>query len=85
MHIEVRLFATLRRYLPPGSQGMSARIDVEEGLTVRDLMERLGLPQEHDPESGATYLIIVNEEQQDAQVMLHDGDCVSLYPPLAGG
>ncbi|MBI4552553.1 MAG: MoaD/ThiS family protein [Candidatus Latescibacteria bacterium] len=85
MRIEVRLFATLRRYLPPGSKGMSARIDVEEGLTVSDLMARLGIPQDRDPESGTTYLIIVNGEQHDAQVTLHDGDCVSLYPPLAGG
>ncbi len=85
MHVEVRLFATLRRYLPPGSKGMSAWIDVADGITVSGLMARLGIPQERDLESGSTNLVMVNGEQQDANIVLRDGDSVSIFPPLAGG
>ena len=80
MKVEVRLFASLTRYLPGGSQGKSAVLDVAEGTTLADLLRRLGIPQK------LAHLTMLNGVQQlDKDVPLHDGDVVAIFPPIAGG
>ena len=46
MKVEVRLFALLDRYLPPGAAGDGASLDVPAGTTVRDVVESLRIPSE---------------------------------------
>jgi len=74
MRIELRLFATLRRYLPPGSEKGKVLLDLQEGLTVEGLIERLGIPP------GLAELTVVNGQtlQQDFKEVLRDGDIVSI-------
>jgi len=81
MRIELRLFATLRRYLPPGSEKGKVLLDLPEGLTVEGLVQKLGIPP------GMAELTVVNGQalQQGLQKVLRDGDVVSLFPPIAGG
>ena len=79
MRVEVRLFATLARYLPKTSQTDSAFLDVSEGSTVGDVAAALGIP------ADLSRITLVNDAEADESRRLHTGDVVTLFPPLAGG
>jgi len=78
--IEVKLFANLNRFLPAGATGRSVRLSLPENCTISTLLQQLGIP------SDLVHLIAVNgRHQAETDYVLHDGDVVSLFPPLAGG
>ncbi len=80
MRIELRLFASLTRYLPPGTTGKSAKLEVAAGLMLAGLIHQLGIAPE------MAHLTMVNGiHQADKNIPLHDGDVVSIFPPVAGG
>jgi len=81
MKIEVRLFASLRRHLPPGSAGGRGSLEVEDRLTVESLIQKLQIPME------LAQLVLVNGEniERDFTRPLQDGEVVSIFPPVAGG
>jgi molybdopterin converting factor small subunit len=79
VRVEVRLFATLARYLPPDNQAGSAILDVADDSTVADLARVLGIPGE------APRIVLVNDREADQDRRLQRGDVVTLFPPLAGG
>jgi len=77
--VEVRLFATLARYLPAGAIGDTVTLDVPEGTRVGDIIGSLDLPRDLD------CLRVVNGRDALLDHPLAEGDVVSLFPPLAGG
>lgn len=79
MQVEVRLFATLARFLPPGSRDGAGVVDLDPGATVRRLMERLGIPAE------MSRIVLVNGQDVEDDERLQPGDVVDVFPPLAGG
>ena len=79
MRITVTLHATLRKFLPAGSANNSAVIEVPEGATVADLIDRLGIPP------GRTKMIVSGDDHLEPTTVLRDGQPVNLFPPLAGG
>ena len=79
MKVEVRLFATLQPYLPPGAHGDSISLEVPEGATVRDVVESLQIPSEID------CLTVVNGRDAAPEVVLSPGDELAMFPPLSGG
>lgn len=79
MEIEVRLFATLRKFLPAGSGAYSTRVSVEEGEQVRDVLTRLGLPMDRP------VVLVRNGIQCAPDAQVQDGDVLSVFPPLGGG
>ncbi len=74
MEIEVRLFASLRKY-----SNNKNRIGLEDGANVSDFIERIGIP----PSEVA--IILVNGRHAHQDQRLHDGEAVSLFPAIAGG
>lgn len=78
MNIEVRLFAYLRRYLPPHADGTRARLKTT-APDVRALAAELDIPP------SVVGVILLNGRHADADVRLQDGDVVSFFPPIAGG
>jgi sulfur-carrier protein len=79
VRVQVQLFATLAPFLPPdGRQGV-AMLEVAEESTVRDLIERLGLPTDLER------VTLVNGGDAPPDLALHQGDVVAVFPPLAGG
>ena len=74
MEIEIRLFASLRRYANDKS-----RIEMEDDANVSDFIERIGVP----PSEVA--IILVNGRHAHQDQRLHDGEAVSLFPAIAGG
>ena len=79
MKVEVRLFATLQRYLPAGTEGDCVSFDLPADATVRDVMESLKIPAE------LACLTVVNGRDADLDQVLSPGDEVTMFPPLAGG
>ena len=79
MRVEVRLFATLSRYLPDSSQTDSAVLEVPEGSIVADVVSALGIP------AALSRITLVNDAEADDGLRLFPGDVVTLFPPLAGG
>jgi molybdopterin converting factor small subunit len=80
MTIRVKLMASLRSKLPPGSQLGTAQLDIEEGASVAAVLDRLGIA------GGHVHLVMVNGEMEpDRQRRLTEGDELVVFPPVAGG
>jgi molybdopterin converting factor small subunit len=77
--IEVRLFANLAGYLPRGTRGHAATLDVAEGATVGDVVRGLAIP------ADLPGLLLVNGRDATPDRRLRPGDVVAIVPPLAGG
>ncbi len=80
MTVEVRLFATLRQYLPPGSERAATRIDLPDDASIEDVLTCLGIPA-----NSAKLILLDGRFEPDPQRRLHDGAVLSIFPPLAGG
>ena len=79
MTVEVRLFATLAQFLPPGSESGTAVLKLPDGATIADVTRRLGIP------ATLECVVLVNGANADGSAQLHDGVVVDIFPPLAGG
>ena len=79
MKIEVKLFANFREYLPPGSEKYSCRLDLEEGTTIGQTLERLKIPLD------IPMIALVNGLHGTFEDRLNPGDVLSIFPPVAGG
>jgi len=79
MEIEVKLFATLRDYLPKGSSRFSCKMDVDSATRVQDILSRLKIPEE------IPKIILVNGVHGKKEQILKEGDVLSIFPPVAGG
>jgi molybdopterin converting factor small subunit len=77
MIVTVDLKAYLEQYSPDGHS--SFEYELAEGATVQTLVRRLNVPEE------MASVIIVNDVSADLADALHEGDRVTLIPPLAGG
>ena len=83
MQITLRLFGELKQYTPDGEkQGRAVRIEVPDGLTALQLILRLGIPYGGDE---GQMVVAVNDVEVEHNSVLHDGDVVSMFEPLAGG
>lgn len=79
MEVEVKLFATLREYLPKGSGPFSCKMQIDGQTRIKDVLVRLKIPTE------IPKIILVNGVHGKADQVLKEGDVVSLFPPVAGG
>ena len=79
MTIEVHLFATFARYLPPGSEGGYVVLDVPDDATVDHVVAVLGIP------GALGRVALINGREAAPQDRLAPADVVTLFPPLAGG
>jgi sulfur carrier protein ThiS len=81
IHVEVWLYGPLAQYAGEQSQGSYAELhlDLPEGSTMQDVLDRLGLPPE---EKGITFvngsLAALPGLNADRDVALHDGDRVGI-------
>ena len=82
MKITVKTAGNLGKYLPPGSTGNLAKLEVAAGATPADVMSQLGLPE-------GSYLVVLNgssvPKAERASLQLADNDNLAIMPPLKGG
>ena len=79
MKIEVRLFASLKGYLPQDSDGNTCVLDIEEGSAVGRILASLKIPAE------LPKIIFLNGVHARGNEVLKDGDRLGVFPPVAGG
>jgi molybdopterin converting factor small subunit len=79
MEIEVKLFATLRDYLPKGSGRFSCVAEIDGHTRVQDILSKLNIPDE------IPKIILVNGVHGKKDQLLKEGDVLSIFPPVAGG
>lgn len=73
--IELKLFATISRYLPDSPDPFF----VEEGVTIQDVADQLGIPK------SEVKLTFVNGRLCPPGHILKDGDRLGIFPPVGGG
>lgn len=84
MRVALKLYASLSDHLPPDARRDNRlEIDVEAGVTVMDLIERMQLPKR------SCHLVLVNgvyvpPDARSARQLVA-GDEVAIWPPIAGG
>ncbi len=79
MEIEVKLFATLRDYLPKGSGRFSCRMEIDGQTRVQEILTKLNIPEEFPK------IILINGVHGKKEQVLKEGDVLSIFPPVAGG
>jgi molybdopterin synthase sulfur carrier subunit len=79
VRVKIKLHATLRKFLPAGSDADGAMLDVADGATVGEVIDRLGIPPKH---AG---MLVSGEEFLEVTSVLRDGQELSIFPPMAGG
>ncbi len=80
INVDVRVYATLKKYCPDLAEGEALAMRLPEGTTVGQLVEQeLGIP----PQVVKT--VFINGVTRDMDYVLADGDRVGIFPPVAGG
>ncbi len=79
MNVEVRVFATLRRYLPELGVGEPKKISIPKGTTFDELRKRLGLPAEE------IKIVMRNGIQAEMDETIAEGDRIAYIPAVGGG
>jgi molybdopterin converting factor small subunit len=78
--IELRLFASLRKKLPPGSPRGKCTLELPAGSTIGGVLTRMDIPR-----ASAQMVLVNGDHDRDFDRMLRDGDVLSIFPPVAGG
>ncbi|MEW6664221.1 MAG: MoaD/ThiS family protein [Thermodesulfobacteriota bacterium] len=81
MKVYLKLYATLRQYVPNAAEiARKEGWEVSEGTTARDVLEMVDFPD------GLKVLALVNGAHcRDMAAVLKDGDTLLLYPMMSGG
>lgn len=79
MKIYVKVYATLRRYVPGYDPSRGLELELEEGSNVGEIIRKLNLP----PEEVKT--VFVNATLRNFSYPLKEGDLVGIFSPIAGG
>ena len=79
MKVEIKLFANFQEYLPAGSGKYNCFLEIEEGTTIQEILTRLGVPE------SMPMITLVNGIHRGVEDSLHEGDVLSVFPPVAGG
>ncbi len=77
--VEVRVFATLRQFLPELGIGEPKIVQVKNGKTIDQLRQDLGLPKD------LVKVIMVNNLQAFPDDLIVNGDRITFIPAVAGG
>jgi len=81
--VEVKLYASLGKYLPEGAKANVISVDVADGTTPMDIINDWGVPSE------SCHLVLINgnyiEPSLRASHALQEGDALAIWPPVAGG
>ena len=88
MQITFKLFAMLADRLPAqldghSREGNALRLDVPEGITVQQVIDRFSLP------AKLVHLVLIDgryvEPSARASRVLKEGETLAIWPPIAGG
>jgi sulfur carrier protein ThiS len=79
MKVYIKLIATYRENLPPGTQGNTASLDVQPGSSVKDVLTPFGIPLD------GSSVIAVNGVAVPLDTIVSEGDQVAAFSAVGGG
>ena len=79
MKVYVKLIATYREHLPPGTQGNTASVDMLPGSSVEDVLTPFGIPLDDST------VIAVNGLTVPLDTTVSEGDTVAAFSAIGGG
>ena len=79
MKVEINLYATLARYLPEKVRQNDRMMEVNDGITIGDLLQQLSIPAEK------AKLVFLDGVHADAGAVLEEGSRIGIFPPVGGG
>jgi molybdopterin converting factor small subunit len=79
LQVEVRLYASLRRFAPGLGIGESLKLEADPGATLGQLRDRLGLPPDE------VRVVMRNSRQAELGDVVEEGDRIAYLPAVAGG
>ena len=77
--VEVRLYASLRKYHPSPGSSQAVVISLDNETKLGDLLDKLKIPRQ---EIG---VLMVNGSWQKESYLLKDGDRIGIFPLIGGG
>ena len=83
MKIKLKVFLTLVKYLPPEKKGNEIEVEVEEGTTALQVMERFQIPYKK-PLAVAIDQVKLHHDEVGSRP-LKENETVFVFPPLSGG
>ena len=81
--MQLELYASLMRFLPPDADRHRVRLDVAAGTSAHDLLDRYQVPREQAHLVLRNGVFLHAEERDD--LALEEGDVIAVWPPVAGG
>lgn len=79
MKVYVKLIATYRAHLPPGTQGDTTSVDVPPGSSVEQVLTPFGIPLD------GSSVIAINGVSARLDAIVSEGDRVTAFSAVAGG
>ncbi|MDO8989828.1 MAG: MoaD/ThiS family protein [Sideroxyarcus sp.] len=83
MKIKLRLYATLQKYLPPGTVNSETTLELPEAATIPDALGVLAVPM------TLPHIIFINGRHvlrpEFSTRQLQDGDILGVFPAIGGG
>ncbi len=79
MEVDVRLFATLRKYLPHLAIGEPLRLSIPEGTTLGEICDQLGIPRQE------VKVVSQNGRHVDFDTPAQAGARIAFIPAVGGG
>ncbi len=79
IQVKVRLYATLSGYNPAGQGNSPFTVEVPQGTSVAELLNKLEVPGEEVKQ------IFIRYKARTRDFTLEDGDQIALFPAVAGG
>ena len=79
MKVWVTCFGAMRDYLPEGTEGNRAELELSDGATVRDAVDALRAP------GGIVHAVLVDEVPGSLDRGLRGGEEITLMPRFTGG
>ena len=77
--VTVRMFSSFMKYLPPERTRDTCVINLEDNVTVIQLLNQLHVPKD------IPKVITVNDENQKEYYILQDNDLLKIFPIARGG
>lgn len=79
MQVNVALYATLIRYHPEQGRNKPFTVELPEGATIEELIEKLGIGE------GEVKQVFIRHKSRPFDFQLAEGDHVAIFPAIAGG
>ena len=83
MKIKLRLYATLQKYLPPGTRNSETEMELAEAATIPDALGILAVPM------SLPHIIFINGRHvlrpDFSTRQLQDGNILAVFPAIGGG